>query len=107
MLGKRRVNIYMQCPGCLSDNGYAEQEYWLHGRGCNGVLQLDEYANVICSKCGKNAPLTKMRLSCSSGRHVLFTPGLNATAASLSCSAAFVNNHGLTWLRSVIRNLAQ
>ena len=106
MLGSKRIRIYMQCPGCLTDNGYAEQEYWRHGGTCGGILQLDEYANVICSRCREYTHLTKMRLSCDSGRHVLFTPGIDATTASLLCSAAFVNNMGLTWLRSVVKYLA-
>ena len=106
MLGNKRISIYMQCPGCLGDNGYAEQEYWRHGGKCQGILQLDEYANVICSQCGQNAHLAQMKLTCNSERHTLFTPRIDATAASLSCSAAFANNMGLAWLRSVIKCLA-
>ncbi len=104
-LGSSRVNIYMQCPGCVADYGYAEKEYWRHGGPCQGVLQLDEYANVICSRCDASAHLTEMRLSCSSGRHVIFTPGVERYAQTISCSAAFVNNMGLAWLQSVIRYL--
>lgn len=105
MLGSRRVNIYMQCPGCAADYGHAVKEFWRHGGRCQGVLQLDEYANVICGKCGSHAHLTEMRLSCNSGRHMIFTPGAEKYAQSISCSSAFVNNMGMAWLQSVIRYL--
>lgn len=105
MIRSARINIYMQCPGCLSDYGRAEKEYWRHGGRCQGVLQLDEYANVICSRCGRSARLTEMELCCNSGRHVVFTPGVTQYAASISCASAFVNGMGIQWLQSVIRYL--
>ena len=98
----------MQCPGCLDEYGQAAKEYWRHDdEDCQGVLQLDEYANVICSRCGLHAHITEMQLYCNSGRHKWVTFGVDATAASLSCSAAFVNNMGLAWLQSVIKCLAE
>lgn len=106
MLGRSRVDIYMQCPRCRAEYGGAEQEYWRHGGRCQGVLQLDEYANVICGKCGSHAHITSMRLSCNSGRHVFATPEKNATAASIACSAAFTDHMGIMWLQSVLRYLA-
>lgn len=106
MLGSKRIYIYMKCPGCYADYGFAENEYWRHGGRCNGALQLDEYANVICSNCGAHAHLTEMRLCCNSGRHEIFTPGAERYAQSISCSSAFVNNMGMAWLQSVIRYLA-
>lgn len=106
MLGSSRVNIYMKCPGCFDDYGYAENEYWRHGGRCQGVLQLDEYANVTCSNCDATAHLTEMRLSCSSGRHVLFVPGAAAYAKSISFAAAFSGNMAMNWLQSVIKCLA-
>lgn len=105
MLGRRRINIFMQCPGCAAYYGQAEREYWRHGGRCQGVLQLDEYANVICSKCGQSAHLTKMRLSCNSGRHVVFTPETDAYILSISCSSAFANNMGQAWLMKVLEYL--
>ena len=106
MLGKARINIYMQCPGCVRDFQQAAREYWYHGNGCRGILQLDEYANVVCSACGAHGHLTKMRIGCNSGRHVMYTPGVDEAAASLACSAAFVDNMGLAWLQSVIEYLS-
>ena len=106
MLGRSRVNIYMKCPGCAAEYGHAVNEYWRHGGRCQGVLQLDEYANVICSKCHSHAHLTDMRLCCNSGRHLVFTPGAEAYALSLSCASHFVDNMGLKWLQSVIRYIA-
>lgn len=106
MLGTRRINIYMHCPGCYVDYGLTAKEYWRHGDRCPGFLQLDEYANVICSKCGKHAHLTEMSLCCNSGRHVLFTYGKKAYATSIACSAAFVDNMGLAWLQSVLKYLS-
>ena len=106
MLGRFRVNIFMRCPACLHEFGGAEQEYWLHGDRCQGVLQLDEYANVICGKCGSYAHLTKMRLSCNSGRHEFYTPNKNEAAASMACSAAFTSNaNAIAWLQSVLTYL--
>lgn len=103
MLGRCRVNIYMRCPACLHEFGGAEQEYWRHGDRCRGVLQLDEYANVICGKCGSYAHITRMRLFCNSGRHEFYTPERNATAAAISCSAAFTSDaNALAWLQRVI-----
>lgn len=105
MLGRSRVNIYMQCPGCAAEYSQAAREYWRHGGRCQGVLQLDEYANVICSGCGQHAHLTQMRLSCKSGRHVVFTPNTDAYILSISCASAFVNHMGMEWLRSVMQYL--
>ncbi len=106
MLGTKRINIYMLCPRCAAEHLQASKEYWRHGGTCQGILQLDEYANVICSKCGRSAHLTKMRLLCNSGRHVFFTPSVEEAALSLSCSAAFVNNMGMAWFQSVIKCLS-
>ena len=103
MLGTKRIHIYMHCPGCLRDYGCAENEYWIHGDRCEGKLLLDEYANVICSKCGAHWPLTKMRLSCNSGRHIVFYPGVLDYAKSISCAAAFTNEMGIDWLQNVLR----
>lgn len=104
-LGNRRIDIFMQCPGCASEYGQAAREYWRHGDRCRGVLQLDEYANVICSRCGAHAHLTKMQLSCSSGRHVVYTPETDAYILSISCSSAFVNGMGQAWLMRVLEYL--
>lgn len=105
MLGSVRVNIYMQCPRCREEYGGAEQEYWRHGDRCCGVLQLDELANVICSRCGAHAHLTEMHLSCNSGRHIYKLLHKNATAATISCSAAFTDHMGIQWLQSVLKHL--
>lgn len=104
MLGRKRVDIFMSCPGC-SAHGHSAKEYWTHAGSCGGVLQLDEYANVICKRCGSNAHITKMRLCCNSGRHNFYVPSKELYALSISTASNFVNGGGIQWLQSVIRYL--
>ncbi len=105
MLGKKRIYIYMACPGCLEEYGEAPMEYWRHGGRCQGYLMLDEYANVICEKGDLALPLTQMQLSCDRGLHKLIVPDVSAHTQAITCAAAFVNNMGMAWLRSVITYL--
>lgn len=104
MLGRTRIDIYMTCPGCVW-NGNAAKEFWTHGGYCGGTLQLDEYANVICKRCGANAHITEMRLSCNSGRHTFYVPNKEMYAKSVSTASNFVNGGGIQWLQSVLRFL--
>ncbi|MBQ7280405.1 MAG: hypothetical protein IJR13_06780 [Bacteroidales bacterium] len=100
-----RINIYMACPGCRKSYGHAASEYWTHGDGCGGVLQLDEYANVWCARCGEHAHLTEMTLSCNSGRHRFYVPSTTGFAEAITTSAQMVNSSGIRWLQNVLRYL--
>ncbi len=98
-----RVDIYMMCPACYQQGYSVAKEYWCHGGSCGGVLQLDEYANVVCKRCGRKAPLMQMRLTCNSGRHTFYVPTLNGYVQAITMAGMAVDKSGMAWLQSVLR----
>lgn len=110
-----KVEIFMQCPACHSEGRNSGSEYWRHGsdggltsfmfKPCNGVLCLDEKANVICSKCGKSRRLVDVKLSCSSGRHKFAVASNISYASVISTAAQFSEKGGLSYLMSIMEQL--
>ena len=113
-----RIEIYMPCPICVSEGRNSASEYWRHGsegglsgimfKPCNGILCLDERANIVCSKCGKTRHLQDAKLTCNSGRHKFAIAPPNSTvsyAAAISAASHFSNAGGLDYLKSVMKHL--
>ena len=97
-----RVDIYIACPICIDEFWQCSKEYWRHEGSCNGILQLDEKANVVCSRCGRSAHITQMRLTCNSGRHTFAVPTVTGYAQAISMAAMGVSSASTAWLQSVL-----
>ncbi len=110
-----RIEIYMACPLCVAEGHSIAKEYWRHGsdggltswmfKPCNGILCLDEKANVICSKCGKSTPLLKVHLSCNGGRHKFAVASNVSYAQTISTASNCVSKGGLSYLQSILKHI--
>lgn len=113
-----KVEIFMPCPICINEGRNSASEYWRHGsegglssimlKPCNGILCLDDRANIICSKCGKTRHLQDVKLTCNSGRHKFAIAPQNSKtsyAAAISTASQFTNAGGINYLISVMKYL--
>lgn len=97
--------IYMPCPLCQKEYVAMKYEHWRHQTD-GGKLYLDEYAYVHCSGCNNKAHITRMKLTCESGRHHFMVASTTDYAASISTAAHNVKSKAaLKWLRRVIEHI--
>lgn len=101
----RRVYLHMSCPRCQQSGYQCPPEFWTHGGSCGGKLYLDENANIHCDRCGRQAPLIKMRLTCNSGRHSFYIASKEGYADAISASGMITDRTAIAWFQSVLKNL--
>jgi hypothetical protein len=99
-----KIDIYMSCPACFSQGQSTSRQYWRHGWPCGGILTLDDQAKVACKKCSSSGRLIDMTLTCEE-QHEYKIASIEGYAGAISTSAHFVNDGGISWLQSVLRNL--
>lgn len=98
---------------CVKEGKSIAREYWRHGangglagwmfKPCNGILVLDDRANVICSKCGDSKPLREAKLSCSSGRHKYAVASCETYAQAISTASSCMDNaNGIAFLQNLL-----
>jgi hypothetical protein len=102
----KKIDIYIACPICSQGSRYIMRpEYWKHAGSCQGILQIDEYADVTCKRCGKSAPITKIEFLCPAGKHEFKAAHSTGLWEAFSTSAQMVNAAGNRWFLSVIRHI--
>lgn len=93
-----------RCPsaGC----GNPRQILWRHF-SCGGVILIDEYADLICNRCGNSGNIYEWRFDC--GGHPAKDSWRKADMATmlaiLSSSVDYQNRMGIKWLMRLINNL--
>lgn len=110
-----QIEIYMACPLCVSNRLSVAKEYWRHGtdggltswmfKACNGILCLDEKANIICSRCGKSIPLLQAKLSCNSGNHKFAVASNLSYAQAISTASNCIDSGGMKYLQSILKHI--
>ena len=74
-----------------------------HHGDCGGILCIDDYANIHCRKCNKEAHITKMKFLCPRGIHNFEVPSSYSLIEAISSSAQMVNASVNYWFISVIK----
>jgi len=100
-----RVYLKMACPQCLKEGYHVCVENWTHGGSCNGSLYLDENAYIHCDRCYRSAHLSRMELSCNSGRHKFVVMSTSGFAKAIMISGTVSDTRTLAWLQSVMLNI--
>lgn len=100
-----KYNIYMPCPKCVHDNNNYYSEEWIHGGKCGGNLLIDENAYVTCSKCGKKAHVSRMRISCDSHKHLYVKSSKKEIGSAVTIAGIGTNSGSLQWIKKFLSNL--
>lgn len=104
-MSQMRFNLLMPCPKCAANNNDFQLEQWTHGGTCNGQLYIDERAFVHCSRCGKSAHITQMRMSCNKRRHDRALASRKEIAAAVSVGNIGLTNNNLKWFKNILDNI--
>ncbi len=97
----QKINI--PCPKCAQDENY-NLELWVHGDNCKGLLMINSSGMVRCSKCGKTAHISKMRMSCDSQSHTKYIPTTKEIASSLAIMSG-ISKVSIHWFKQLLDNL--
>lgn len=95
----------MPCPKCVNEYTRIHLEQWIHGGNCNGRLLIDSNAIVHCEKCGKTAPLSKMRITCDSHKHINASPFRTEFASAVSIGSIGVIDNKIHWFKSILDHI--
>jgi len=104
-VSQMRFNLLMPCPKCAANNNDFQLEQWTHGGTCNGRLYIDERAFVHCSRCGKSAHITDMRMSCDKGLHNRTIASRKEIASAISVGNVGVVENSLKWFMCILDNI--
>lgn len=54
-----KIRFRSNCPACTNETVY----YWIHHK-CDGDLDMDDNANLICSRCGVSSFIFQWKFDC-------------------------------------------
>lgn len=93
--------IVMPCPICTHEHEFYSEK-WTHA-GCGGVLYLDDNAIVHCETCGKEAPISKMYMSCD--KHKIIKPAKRQIVSAITTGRMCDDNDAAAWLIRLLKKI--
>lgn len=102
--------LHVSCPVCHEREIFTSRSFWSH-HNCGGTLFLGDNAYYLCNKCNKQSHVKDWKYGCpthSSTDEIEFISSSSAGVAAVLCTAGMmVNEAGLTWLQTFLRNMGE
>lgn len=107
--GYTYFRLYIRCPVCIEKGIQTPVTYWSHyNNNCYGDIYIGDNAFFKCTKCGHSAHIMHWGYNCpthSNSQDEFVGAGLKAIAEAVSTAGQLVNDAGLEWLQTLLKNL--
>lgn len=99
------TELRLACPGRNHASHGGSNITWTHYR-CGGVIEIDEYADLRCRRCGKESNIFRWGFDCGQTTDDRFQlPSIDLISAVLACATEVTDKMGIQWYRRLLQNL--